>query len=131
MTINELMHNDLLMYGGNLCRFVIRSIDAVVERISDKTTYLPCAIREAEPIPLTEEILKANGFVIERSRECYFIYYSKNDEIVVALEYDVEQKDYWVHLGGYSNVIFKYVHELQHILRLCGLIGLADNFKVK
>lgn len=86
---------------------------------------------EPKPIPLTEEILNINGFIIERSREYYFIYYSKNDEIVFALEYDVEQKDYWVHLGGYSNAIFKYVHELQHILRLCGLSDLANNFKIQ
>ena len=68
---------------------------------------------DIEPIPLTEEILKAN-----------------------------EHKWIGISKFGFPNIVidtpkcyilkdFSYVHELQHALRLCGLNELADNFKME
>lgn len=42
----------------------------------------------------------------------------------------------WAENGGfvlstYNKIEFKYVHQLQHALRLCGLDELADNFKIQ
>ncbi len=62
MKASELMHGDLFKYGGHLCKFDIRSMNAVIMRVSDKSEYPPCAVLNAEPIPLTEEILKKNGW---------------------------------------------------------------------
>lgn len=75
----------------------------------------------AEPIPLTEEILKANGWTY--------------DDIDYAWCLD-KFPDLYKHEEGFCNyydgieVRLNYVHELQQALRLCGLNELADNFKV-
>lgn len=140
MKLNELMHNDLFVYGGNLCRFVIRPMDAVVERISDKTTYLPCAVREAEPIPLTKEILKVNGFNIgaedqilkgwyDNELKGQDFYCNARGELGYSIATTmIESADGGMYPCEFADV--KYVHELQHALRLCDLNELADNFKV-
>ena len=63
-----------------------------------------------EPIPLTAEILEKNELPPYEWLKIYF-------------------------QGEYGNITdfsmrLKYVHELQHALRLCGLNDLADNFKI-
>lgn len=96
---------------------------------------------DLSPIPLTEEILKANGFEVvnlSNLHKCYFRqkdnedgtelynieveYYSDNpDACFIDVTYDSI---------GSVRLKCKYVHEFQHALRLCGLNELADNFKV-
>lgn len=90
-----------------------------------------------EPIPITEEILKANGF-------------KKLDLTIGNYALKLEEKEkYDIHtilwggvfngrmefkvIGEYIHIDKKirYVHELQHALRLCGLNDLADCFKVE
>lgn len=71
-----------------------------------------------EPIPLTNEILEKNGFE----------YYHKN---FASLSYDHQFKlemEKWPDengLGGLWSITdlikIRYVHELQHALRLCGI----------
>lgn len=73
-----------------------------------------------EPIKLTEEMLKVNGF-------------EKTGDYVSIHENGARFETYGNHVFSYrSNVICDifYVHELQHALRLCGLNDLADNFKL-
>ena len=85
-----------------------------------------------EPIPLTAEILKKNGFkhYITEEDSDSFDYTEGN------LGYVFNKTEY-----GYMSCIdmvgsftitglIKYVHELQHIFRLCGLSERADNFKL-
>lgn len=90
---------------------------------------------DIEPIPLTEEILKANGF---RSLG--------HGEYVLEERFAFEVRIYLRDAGnafkivnenlgdiGCNNCHICYrdsVHELQHALRLCGLNELADDFKV-
>lgn len=78
-----------------------------------------------EPIPLTEEILKKNGF--ERNS-----IYLEKDNVMVFLGERIMFSffDDWAAECTIDNFTIKYVHELQHLLRLCGLSYLADNFKV-
>lgn len=74
-----------------------------------------------EPIPLTEEMLKANGFVYNKG--CWWF-----GKSLFMLNEFID--------GGYcasafhEQVFINYVHELQHALRICGLNELADNFKI-
>lgn len=80
-----------------------------------------------EPIPLTEEILKANANPhIKYENICGYLSINIRKE---GLK-DKDAKGHFpiriVILDG--KVIF--VHQLQHALRLCGLNELADNFKV-
>ena len=79
-----------------------------------------------EPILLTPEILKKNGWK-----------YHKNLENLMEMKVDEDACFRWINgHGGFSNqngcymYDFKYVHTLQHLLRYYGLNELADNFKV-
>ena len=78
--------------------------------------------REPEPIILTPEILEKNGW--------------KHSNRLMITRID-DNDFYWSkELGGilyknqYNMCDCKYVHNLQHALRLCGFNKLADNFKV-
>lgn len=84
----------------------------------DGDSYARLEAKELNPIPLTPEILKNNGFV----------YFHKN---FASLSYEHPFKLEMVEwpdengLGGLwtvCNIIkIQFVHELQHALRLCGI----------
>lgn len=76
-----------------------------------------------EPIPLTAEILEKNGW-------------SRNS-IFMELDADENTQFSWANRcgevllkNGRHHCDCKYVHTLQHALRLCGFDELADNFKI-
>lgn len=75
-----------------------------------------------KPIPLTAEILEKNGWRWNDTREGYV-------SDTFNLEWDIVSHVAWLHIGE-GFIVFTYVHELQHALRLCGLNELADNFVV-
>lgn len=102
----------------------------------------PVQMEHVKDIPLTEEILKANGFVIDEDNKNLTAYlYGKKD----ANGYKISPYAHVVYgkypndfhfdvVGEYRQVKgnrFHYVHELQHALRLCELKNLANNFKLK
>lgn len=67
-----------------------------------------------KPIPLTPEILEKNGF----EENCGRWY---NSEALMEFE---QCKDGWcrtINCGEYSVYFIKYVHQLQHALRLAGV----------
>lgn len=77
------------------------------------------------PIPLTEEMLMLNGF-------------EKYPWDNSAVQFVFLDEEALMHYGDgifcykeNTNIKIKYVHELQHLLRLCGLSGLANNFKIE
>lgn len=83
---------------------------------------------EYEPIPLTEGILKANGWRYDYIFKIWV--YEDEDKMDFSVTID-EIRGMSVSRYKYYPVIFiTYVHELQHALRLCGLNDMADNFKV-
>ena len=79
-----------------------------------------------EPIPLTHEILEKNGFwvmeKVDNGAEEYIAY--ATDGLIFHYNRD---NDYYF---PNTPISWKYVHQLQHALRLCGLNELADNFKI-
>lgn len=79
-------------------------------------------IANFEPIPLTEEILKANGF--ERNIFNGMIIYSKGEV------YIFEKQGAFLTMLLCKIVHLNYVHELQRALRCCGLTDLANNLKL-
>lgn len=90
-----------------------------------------CNIDKIEPIPLTLEILERNGFELRDD----FLYHRIDDK---PHHYDFKLENGGVFTSeGYTlqcciyHLTIRYVHELQHALRLCGLNELADNFKVE
>lgn len=74
-------------------------------------------VPEWQPIPLTPEILEKNGLAND-PYGCHF----EEDEYM-ALEISVEEEGiYWtINYNEYGILKLKYVHELQHALRLCGI----------
>ena len=80
-------------------------------------TYVP--IEFVEPIPLTTEILKKNGFVKDEKDDN--MYYWNWGVIDDCISYDKEtSKVRIISASGLTFVkILQYVHELQHALRLC------------
>lgn len=86
------------------------------------STVGPFFAEELEPIPLTTEILKKNGFT-ENYRYDDLSYIQSNGT-VTGTHINSEN-------GEMEEMYFKYVHEVQNALRLCGLDDLADNFKLK
>ena len=78
---------------------------------------------QPQPIPLTPEILEKNGW---KETEYWHEYEDGNTIIQYSLS------NIWGIINGIEIEHFKceYVHQYQHLLRLCGLDDLADNFKV-
>ena len=78
---------------------------------------------QPQPIPLTPEILEKNGW---KETEYWHEYEDGNTIIQYSLS------NIWGIINGIEIEHFKceYVHQLQHLLRLCGLDELANNFKI-
>lgn len=99
----------------------------------DDDTYLPYGI------PITEEILKKNGFTWDEwgsnYKEANFLIQEKNIHIEWRMysSYLAIWFDYDEHNDGvYADIVIpvKYLHELQQALRLAGIGDVADNFKI-
>ena len=75
------------------------------------------------PIPLTPKILKKNGW----KETAYWHEYQYNKITIQCCLPELRGK-----INGIEVEHFKceYVHQYQHLLRLCGLDELADNFKI-
>ena len=81
---------------------------------------------QVKPIPLTPKILEKNGFWVMKKVDN-----GAEESIAYAIDglifhYNRDNDYYFPN----TPISWKYVHELQHALRLCGLEELADNFKV-
>ena len=110
--------------------------------IKDNKAFIGVRRNNVEPIPLTPEILVANGF---ESRELYrFTLYQLGIESF-SIAYDLLLKN----LCAFTKTVkagcrpsttpdkselsihIQYVHELQQAMRLIGLRDLADNFVIE
>lgn len=135
------MINDLLQtedgrigkYNGEFRRYI--SCDSDYYRIclmsirSDTDgLYLPEA--RVNPIPLTGEILEDNGFAYEKAEcsdiECFRLK-CDSDGFIEINNFDGL---YFYAMLTWKETKLEYVHQLQHLLRLCGLDELADNLKI-
>jgi len=90
-----------------------------------------------EPIPLTPEILEANGFEalkdIYGKPICQFKLHTNGiteQYRFVLYGYPVVGRIFTPSTGGEVFVAVTKVHELQHALRFVGLNEMADNFKL-
>lgn len=91
--------------------------------------YVRCRKCNVHPIPLTREILEKNGFNnwIEHSlttRSCSILLDVNTNIIVQTTDGDdsVFTQIYHFGAGSYEiRISIKYVHQLQHLLYLCGI----------
>jgi hypothetical protein len=93
-------------------------------KTKDKLTWLFCG--QFEPILLTPEILEKNGFVLDEVIKEYCIYNGIDNRVSLHndKEYMNSRNEWHVHIDdedycSIANCELTYVHELQHILRLC------------
>lgn len=127
---------------GDACRLTFE--DYVVDTWCDRV----------KPIPLTPEILEANGFETNDHNNGFVdkLYTTHVDEgkskkgvgkakigvrrIRVTFYTDINKVNHiFCRVAGVSKRVIEgeiyFVHELQHALRFCGLDEIADNFKVE
>ena len=125
MKVNDLMVGDLVIYGGLYTKVIyIGQKISLYDGKGTEFTIDPCHI---EPIPLTEEILVKNGFVYREEEETCatqaFHHWQLNGHWF-ALNYTQyfrkEKKDDMPRFD-IAGIAFNYVHQLQHLLRLCGI----------
>lgn len=77
-----------------------------------------------EPIPLTPEILEKNGFVQNPRSKSRRSHQICTDSVYISWwrgRINILFKPFIGHSTNHVNVDGKYVHELQHALRICGI----------
>lgn len=142
MKANELMIGDWvkLKDGGPLQMEDVSGTGMFKKWTSDGEYMIPYSYDEIEPIPLTPEILEKNGFIKDKDKKTigttYHILiptgYEANSYTIQITLYkepicgvSVLLKIWgWIppYQGGINDIHLcgaKYVHELQHALRLC------------
>ena len=118
LTRKELMLGDWVMYNPNV--FIEDEYEPAKDSYPTKIESgedIDLAIQGCyKPSPLTIEILEKNGFKKELDDDwIHYCYTLINDGTRFSLKY-VLSVFQW--LGPLD---FKYVHELQHALKLCGI----------
>ena len=127
MECKELMVGDWVLI--NDVPHKIQAIDSIdAEILADGELYYVGEDRyrledRLEGAPLTYELLKKNGW---KDAEFWCEYQTEEATIQSCLP------DMRGRINGIEIEHFKgeYVHQYQHLLRLCGLNELADNFKI-
>lgn len=151
MKATDLTCGDLVLINGTPHK--IQAIDSVDEEISaDDELYFVGEDRchsedKIEGIPLTKEILQENdwGYACETYFHKFGIKSFPEIRITAFIKnvdkLHLEIRDNYLHVWfnyflNYERmdadviVPIKYIHDMQHALRLCGLNKLADNFKI-
>ena len=123
MKANELMIGDWVQYPatmGNLvpCKVVGISTEITVEFTTGARKYE--ALKAVEPIPLTAEILENNGWEYGNwgSEDYDDEYYTFIDDFDIHID---ENQTFEIRTVDGCTIKLKYVHELQHALKLCGI----------
>lgn len=90
--------------------------------------YITASSEDIEPIPLTPEILEKNGFEKDELIESYNHYCGMDNRVSLNDDfYYINSRNTWyVHIDSedYSTIAnceLTYVHELQHLLKLCNI----------
>lgn len=125
MRQDDLMVGDMVMYHP--------------ERIDGDNTREPYPVRIQavdiednelfEPIPLTKEILEKNGYVFIERRP-WTTHFEHKTLPTIYTDFDIESFNF----GGDEvdcECEYKYVHQMQHVLRLIGLFDEANDFVIK
>lgn len=145
MKVNELMIGDwVLTLDSTHEKKVFAQVDAIEEGKHSILVTKECSnwfvdIDWIEPIPLTSEILARMGFTIEEEPKYDDTY--TEDEYIATMkcvdsrkcEVEIEYNTYWKELRAFNydphnrlgftsiETQIMYVHELQHIMCLCGI----------
>lgn len=86
-----------------------------------------------KPVPLTTDILINNGFGQDTIGSGLILHIDNSENLYVLVNYRYNGECRNVEISNRMYNLsrpIRYVHELQHALRLCGLSELADNLKI-
>ena len=127
METKELIIGDLVLYKDK--PIMVWEIDEYYDRINtepDGYNAIRCIeISDIKPIPLTPEILEKNGFVEFIPHNWQIVI----DNIMIEIREPEHNVAIWLdwaerNTGTYASYMLPgpdCVHELQHVLRLCGI----------
>lgn len=107
MDKTELMIDDIIDYFGSSAVVVSMGAKAVVSLINSPGICVT-DFKYIDPIPISEGFLKANGF--ENNGGDDFML-PEADNLMIF-----RRRDTWLYN---SRIKINYIHELQHLLRLC------------
>lgn len=123
----ELMINDRVVAFGDVAKVVRAEDDGLIYVECKDYVRKAILVVDMGPVQLTEDILLKNGFVLRAG------YLDGNEYILpgedLYIFYEKEIKKMSVELGP-RDIDILYVHQFQHLLRMCGLDELADNIKI-
>ena len=113
-------------YLGGVISDFVKNGTISMSYIEDEKRVYQTEVCNIEPIQLTSEILEKNGFEKEGVIELYNLYAGIDHRVTIHddKEYMNSSNEWYVHVDSedYSTIAgceLTYVHELQHLLRLC------------
>ena len=141
MKANELMIGDWVQIAEP-CKYdgAIGRIKTLIDHKDEENAYFKVFLQnntihigiedicseDIRPIPLTPEILEKNGFEVtrnmssSRNKDVWSLRVSKNKVFHIIEHHNKKLFPYfWIEIGSNSDI--KYVHQLQHALKLCGI----------
>ena len=108
----ELMIGDWVLDGTQDAQVTGITCDGIIETTANANSN----IELLEPIPITPEILEKNGW--ERRPTGYVFHIDGGKSYDNTLWYIFNDNTFVVEIEEFS---IKYIHELQHALKLCGI----------
>lgn len=125
MKANELMIGDWVEVIQNSEKHFAQV--QMIDGYGDNATSNECicdaiyySIDELNPILLTTEIFEKNGF--EQTNDDHFFdgdeYYAFDDDFDIHID---DTGNFEIRTVDGQTIKIKYVHELQHVLRICGM----------
>lgn len=117
MEAKEVMTGDWVKYGNRFA--IIQSITpnecCILVSCSGSDELIWETYDNIEPIPITPEILEKNGW---EERPTGYVFYTDGKRYDNSLWYIFGSNTFVVNNAEFQ---IKYVHQLQHVLRLCGI----------
>lgn len=137
MNANEIMIGDWLRHRWTCCntgREVVMDFQlAAIQKIGESLYAWSKGgnagnIEDIEPIPLTDEILEKNGFAEDEMFHTGMRFRQADNGTGIVYEVYWDSMGFFLEIsanifqiGEFSKNGIKYVHQLQHALRLCGI----------
>jgi len=121
LNCKSLMIGDWVLDGTKKAQITSITCDGIIETTASEYTN----IELIEPIPITPEILLKNGFMESRQGDWFFVIENKNNETLGIIShfpsYRLEIESWDDLIGSFESGGIKYIHQLQHAMRLCGI----------
>ena len=136
------MIKDWVRYNDEPCRIWMVDWQYSLVRCHHNGNEWTCGTEEITPIELSEKILLDSGFEILHNSSISMKYFVSNDKVdafvyltfykkgdgKITLERLYLERD--TKTTTINTISINFVHELQHILRSCGLNEIDDKLKV-